>query len=108
MRGRKVDTVKQEKFDTIFINSVDRTQFEDEAQREGISKKTATVYWYKLCKANGRLVNEKRGRKPVIKTDLGHKMATIESFVNSEIEKAKNAKKSTLVLCQILNLIVGE
>lgn len=107
MRGRKVDETKKAKINSIFNVSRNRTQFEDEAQLQvGISKATATVYWYNLCKSNKRKCTEKRGRKPLPKVGLSEsELTTVRKYVSTQITAAQKSKKSTVALRHIAELL---
>jgi len=107
MKGRKIDVKKRDTIDKIFKRSKNRGQFEVEIQNKvGIAKSTATVYWYNLCKENGRVVPEKRGRKPVPKVQLDEKtLLTARNYVETQIHQAKASKRSTVAFRHILDLI---
>lgn len=102
-KGRKVDTVRKENLTNAFKSAKNRKEFTASASTLGLSSATATVYWYNLCKENGRKVVEKRGRKTT-KVDHQQRLTNIVQFATQALTEAKASKKSTVALARILEL----
>ena len=85
----------------IFNNSNDRKDFVEKLIMRGLKSSTATIYWYNICKEKGIKTNEKRGRKKS-KVDYKTMYFSLVNKIETEMEKAKQAKKSTTVFKHLL------
>lgn len=88
---RKVNEEAKAKLVEIFWKSKSVADFVESCNY--IKESTAKVYWYTLCKEHNRKLNEKRGRKST-KPNYEKLYNEMLERINSEMEKAKNSKKS--------------
>lgn len=96
---RKTNEEVKEKMLEVFWNCNSVSEFIGANQT--LKESTAKVYWYTLCKEHNRKLNEKRGRKAT-KPNYEKLHNEMLERVNSEMEKAKTAKKSVATYKHIL------